>query len=157
MAECSCPVIHDSDWDQREHRWAERYFLYLPMKYFFHVPLGAPEKLRRLMDQVAARQYVPTRPLQIFFQDGLFQGRVLVGIEKPLAEPGTDVVCFREAYWLTRVHCGPYGTLAAVVRDLKKNLAQKGKSTSEVYFWHVTCPACRNEQGGDKTVIWARI
>jgi hypothetical protein len=156
MAECICPVINDAEWDLREHRWAERYFYQRPLRCFFRVPLRAERTVRELANGVKQEGCLFSRPLQLLFRDTRFQGALLAAIEKPAGELPPAVVTFTEAYWLTILHRGPYRTLRRTVGRLHKELAKRGKKSDEIYFWHVTCPACRNERGGDKTVVFAR-
>jgi hypothetical protein len=156
MAECICPVINDAEWDMKEHRWAERYFYRLPAAYYFRVPWRAERSIRELAEGVKKGPYLFSRPLQILFRDAWFNGELLAAIERPAGELPPAVVTFTEAYWLTALHRGPYGTLRRTVKQLERELVKRGEKAPELYFWHVTCPVCRQERGGDKTVVWAR-
>lgn len=157
MADCICPTVNDADWQDREHRWVERYFYRQSLRYFFGLPVQAHRRVQQVWSTLESRDYTLTEPVQILFAQARFRGAVLVGIERPTDDSRLSIRCFREAYWYSRVCPGPLGQALAGARQLKKDLAARGKNVCELYYWCITCPHCRPEKGGDRVVLLARI
>ena len=65
----------------------------------------------------------------------------------------SNIVYYDTAVFKTKYFKGPYKDLRIPIKQLEK----KYKGIKEWIMWYATCPKCAEEQGGDVTVIFARV
>jgi hypothetical protein len=155
MADCSCPRIVDSRWQDREHDWNGKSFFSTPIGMFMHVPFRISSDIKAASERIREKGLSYSSPLMILSRDALFRGELLVGVDTP-AEPDPDVLTFEDTTVFSRIYEGKWRDIASPTRRLVKDLALEGRKVDAVYYWYITCSICSGERGF-RTVIFARL
>jgi len=154
---CKCPEIEDQDWHLKDLDWSGKFFYFEDLPHFFNVPLGLEKKQEEMKAQIVRKGYSIVNEDMILHEPGLFRGRLLLEIEDP-EQYDANVLQFENARILTRVHHGGSGGLKESLDELKAFTQDRTHVLpGAIYYWHVTCPKCAKERGGDKTVLLARV
>ena len=158
MSRCYCPDLTEADekeWDYKEFTWHQKSFYIVSLPMLFNIPTVMAKKIEKALAEIEEKGYKTVRPHRIISRDGWFSGQLLVEIEGPL-ETGPRIFTFRNTKFVSKVFRGKNHLLSRAVKDYVFELEQKGKVTTEIYYWYVTCPACVKEKGY-KTIILAQL
>ena len=58
--------------------------------------------------------------------------------------------------FLAQAYEGPYRDIPKWIADLKRRVADKGKTPKKFYFYYTTCPKCAQKYGKNHVVLFAQ-
>ena len=149
-----CPKINKKEWDGRTITWKNKDFL--EKRYWS--PMGVPVGINHekvitgLFDEAKKRGYKAPKDVKIFSISGLLRSNYMIEV-LGVKEGDKNIVHYKKATFKTKYFKGPYKDLRIPIKQLEK----KYKGIKEWVMWYATCPKCAEEQGGDVTVIFARV
>jgi hypothetical protein len=75
-------------------------------------------------------------------------------VSKPVA--GADMVNVSGDF-LTKVFEGPYANIRTWCDEMKRHVAQRGRTLDTLYFFYTTCPKCAKYYGKNYVVGVAKV
>lgn len=157
--EC-CPDIDIKKYDLKVSKWSNKSFLAVNILHIFHIPLGMGAAVKYAMKTAEKAGIMPAQPMLLYGKEGLFWAKLFLEVQKQPSENKelSKQVVSLDGTFVSKAYQGSYSKLGTAVKELKEYVKQKyQKEPLEYYFWYANCPKCAKQQGGEKTVIFARI
>ncbi len=150
---CGCLSIIEEEWDLVVRDWDEKEFYSLRVPMFFHRPIGLSRRLAKAMSVVRHQEYEMIKPSLILLKDGLFVGRIMVGI-KTLKEKHSKVLTMPSRKMISKVFHGDRKALNDAVSELLSYARSKqSKQPENIYFWYTTCQECDPTNEGKLVIL----
>ncbi len=155
--EICCPNIDIKKYDLKAWQWKQKPFMAVTIIQLFHMPLNFGASVKYAIKQIERHKLgEPSPQMMLYGKEGLFWAKILFEVQKP--HPDAKQMLYIDGNFISKSCQGPYSGLSQEIASLSDYCKKKfSKEPSEFYFWYINCPKCAKCQGGEKTVIFAKI
>lgn len=156
--EC-CPEFNVEKWDHKTVVWENKKFIREKIPTFFHIPFYPMIGKKMMKLHTAALKSEATIPDKL---DALVLFRDPTPFRSELYYAVTDEVEGIENLTLSgiyaaRVFDGPYNSVPRHVKEMEKELHEKGKKAKDYYIHYAYCPKCAKKFGHNYMILFAQL
>jgi len=151
-----CPRFNPEPWDKKEITWNNKLFAKDHVTSFFHIPLNFGGVMKRIMGKIEAAKAAPSNDDFVLLSDekSLWGADIYIAVKKEV--PGA-IMHEISGTFLSKVFEGPYGSMGAWTKEMKKYVEEEGKEIKKMYFYYTTCPKCAKHYGKNYVVILSKV
>ncbi|MBM4353125.1 MAG: hypothetical protein FJ109_04910 [Deltaproteobacteria bacterium] len=153
--ECGCPVIGNESYEGKMFNWEGKTFYVQPVRYIFRVPIDVEKRMAEAAEAIEKKGYMMEEPPVILSNEGVFSGRMLVGILPPESQD-PNVLTFSNSLVEATVYDRKDAPVSPGVKAFRERLEKQGKKVKDIYVWHTGCPSCIRLEGY-KSVLFAEL
>jgi hypothetical protein len=149
-----CPRFDPSPFDDKKITWKDKMFVKERVHSVLHVPLDMGRKVTKAMRLIEASHAATERPLMLSEDISPWRTDLYIDVSGPVE--GARMATLSGTF-LTHVYEGPFGDAPRWCADMKRRVAEKGRTLRKIYFGYTTCPACAKAYGKNYVVLFAEI
>jgi hypothetical protein len=149
-----CPPFDPALWRDKEVVWRDKPFVHDEVTSFLHVPLNMGSKVTKAMKLIDAAHATPEHPLMLSDERSPWHAELYIDVTKPV--PGADVQRLSGTF-LTKVFEGPFSDAGQWMTQMKRYVADQGRTLEKLYFGYTTCPRCAKAYGKNYVVMFAKV
>ena len=121
---------------------------------FLRIPLNFGAVMARNMAAIQAAGAEPPNMLVLSDENSLWGADVYLEVSKDV--PGLRMATISGTF-LAQAYEGPYRDIPKWIADLKRRIADKGKTLRRLLFFYTTCPKCARKYGRNYVVLFGQI
>lgn len=148
-----CPPFDPATWDGREVTWTDKPFVKEHVHSLLHIPLDMGRKMVAVQAKIEAASAKPEHPLMLA-DESRWGSDLYIDVTGPV--PKTTMTTLSGTF-LAKVFEGPYRNEPKWVREMKRYVADHGRTLRKLYFGYTTCPACAKAYGHNYVVLMAEV
>lgn len=149
-----CPSLNKKEWDKKTHKWKNKPFYKTSYLSLFHVPLNIGDIVTKAMNVLEKRKLVKPPTIMLSKEDGMFSSTMLIEMARETSDLPLEKL---NGEFVSMLFEGDYKDAGMWVKQMLDYVKSKGKETTQLYHWYVTCPKCAKEYGKNQTVIFAQL
>lgn len=149
-----CPRFTPGPWDGQELHFENKPFVKASTVSLFHVPLNMGSVFARTWTAIKEAHAENGGFLVLSHDDSAWHGEHLFAVSKAVA--GAEMVSLSGDF-LTKVFEGPFSHARAWASEMKRYVAQRGRTLDTLYFFYTTCPKCAKHYGRNYVVGVAKV
>lgn len=155
MTQCPCPTDYPR-WHEQDIDLSGRAVHRLTIPAFLYMPLSYDVYLQRQHNNIEQLELEEQWPGLVLTRTGFIRGEIL-RLLKNANSPSRFVMSLGGSFNVRGyLHEGGIGTIKKSTHQLQMQLFDMGRMPKELYLCYLTCPACREEKGGDKILLLRR-
>ena len=151
--EC-CPKFDPAPWQERRVALDGKKFVRDRVRSFLRIPLNFGAVMARNMAAIQAAGAEPPNMLVLSDENSLWGADVYLEVSQDV--PGLRMATIPGTF-LAQAYEGPYRDVPKWIADLKRRIADKGKSLRRLLFFYTTCPKCARKYGRNYVVLFGQI
>lgn len=151
--EC-CPKFDPAPWQERQMALDGKKFVQDRVRSFLRIPLNFGAVMARNMAAIQAAGAEPSNMIVLSDENSLWGADVYLEVSKDV--PGLRMATISGTF-LAQVYEGPYRDIPKWIADLKRRIADKGKTLQRLLFFYTTCPKCARKYGRNYVVLFGQI
>lgn len=151
--EC-CPKFDPAPWQERQMALDGKKFVQDRVRSFLRIPLNFGAVMARNMAAIQAAGAEPPNMLVLSDENSLWGADVYLEVSKDV--PGLRMATI-SGIFLAQAYEGPYRDIPKWIADLKRRIADKGKTLRRQLFFYTTCPKCARKYGRNYVVLFGQI
>ena len=151
--EC-CPKFDPAPWQERQMALDGKKFVRDRVRSFLRIPLNFGAVMARNMAAIQAAGAEPPNMLVLSDENSLWGADVYLEVSKDV--PGLRMATISGTF-LAQAYEGPYRDIPKWIADLKRRIADKGKTLRRLLFFYTTCPKCARKYGRNYVVLFGQI
>ncbi|MDX8408629.1 MAG: hydrolase [Mariprofundales bacterium] len=149
---CGCPPEYP-DWDNRDIDLGGSLMQRTTLPMFLHMPIGFEARLHRQYEIIRGHRLHERWPGVALSQTGIFRGQLLCPLQEERS-PLHGVIRLPNPYQLRcKLIHGDIGNIKLAVRTMQSELLDIARMPAALYLAYLTCPACKEERGGNRIMI----
>ena len=151
--EC-CPKFDPAPWQERRVALDGKKFVQDRVRSFLRIPLNFGAVMARNMAAIQAAGAEPPNMIVLSDENSLWGADVYLEVSKDV--PGLRMATISGTF-LAQAYEGPYRDIPKWIADLKRRIADKGKTLRRLLFFYTTCPKCARKYGRNYVVLFGQI
>lgn len=151
--EC-CPKFDPTPWQERRVVLDGKPFVRDRVRSCLRIPLNYGAVMARNL--AAIRQAGAAAPDQLVLADENSLWGADVYLEATRDVPGARMATIPGTF-LAQAYEGSYRDIPKWIADLKRRVANQGRTMKRLLFWYTTCPTCAQKHGRNYVVLFAQI
>ena len=120
---------------------------------FLRIPLNFGAVITRNMAAIQQAGAEAKDMLVLSDENSLWGSDLYLEVAKDV--PGLQMASIAGTF-LAQAYEGPYRDIPKWIADLKRRVADKGKTPKKFYFYYTTCPKCAQKYGKNHVVLFAQ-
>ena len=153
-AEECCPKFEPALWQERWITLDGRRFVKDRVRSFLRIPLNFGAVMARNMAAIQQAGAEAKGMLVLSDENSLWGADVYLEVAKDV--PGLEMASIAGTF-LAHAYEGPYRDIPKWIADLKRRVANQGRTMKRLLFWYTTCPKCAQKHGRNYVVLFAQI
>lgn len=149
-----CPRFTPEPWDEQELHFENKPFVKASTVSLFHMPLNMGSMFARTWKAITDAHAENGGFLVLSHDDSAWHAEHLFAVSKPVT--GAEMVNLSGEF-LTKVFEGPYSNARTWSEEMKRYVAQQGRTLDTLYFFYTTCPKCAKYYGKNYVVAVAKV
>ncbi|MGD9611469.1 MAG: hydrolase [Kiritimatiellia bacterium] len=150
--EC-CPRFDPAPWQERWMAMDGKRFVKDRVRSFLRIPLNFGGVMARNMEII--QKAGAEKPDMIVLSDENSPWGSDVYLEVAKDVPGAAMASIPGTF-LAQAYEGPYRNIPKWIADVKRRVADKGKTLKRLLFFYTTCPTCAKKYGKNYVVLFAQ-
>ena len=151
--EC-CPKFDPAPWQERRVALDGKKFVRDRVRSFLRIPLNFGAVMARNMAAIQAAGAEPPNMIVLSDENSLWGADVYLEVSQDV--PGLRMATISGTF-LAQAYEGPYRDIPKWIADLKRRIADKGKTLRRLLFFYTTCPKCARKYGRNYVVLFGQI
>jgi len=151
--EC-CPKFDPAPWQERRVALDGKKFVRDRVRSFLRIPLNFGAVMARNMAAIQAAGAEPPNMLVLSDENSLWGADVYLEVSQDI--PGLRMASISGTF-LAQAYEGSYRDIPKWIADLKRRIADKGKTLRRVLFFYTPCPKCARKYGRNYVVLFGQI
>ncbi len=151
--EC-CPKFDPAPWQERRVALDGKKFVRDRVRSFLRIPLNFGAVMARNMAAIQAAGAEPPNMLVLSDENSLWGADVYLEVSQDI--PGLRMASISGTF-LAQAYEGSYRDIPKWIADLKRRIADKGKTLRRLLFFYTTCPKCARKYGRNYVVLFGQI
>lgn len=153
-----CPRFDPGPWDGKTHDWRDKPFIVESIPQFLHMPF--PPMFARTVSRMwkqareAGATPQPEDFLLMAYDPSPWKAELYLAVTKAVS--GARNVTLSGTFF-TRVFDGPCNAAPKWLKDMDKEITNRGKTATKYYFYFTTCPKCAKTYGHNYAVALAQV
>ena len=150
--EC-CPKFDLASWQERWLALDGKQFVRDRVRSFLRIPLNFGAVMARNVAAIQQAGAEAKGMLVLSDENSLWGSDLYLEVAKDV--PGLQMASIAGTF-LAQAYEGPYRDIPKWIADLKRRVADKGKTPKKFYFYYTTCPKCAQKYGKNHVVLFAQ-
>ena len=150
--EC-CPKFDPASWQERWLALDGKQFVRDRVRSFLRIPLNFGAVMARNVAAIQQAGAEAKDMLALSDENSLWGSDLYLEVAKDV--PGLPMASIAGTF-LAQAYEGPYRDIPKWIADLKRRVADKGKTPKKFYFYYTTCPKCAQKYGKNHVVLFAQ-
>ena len=151
--EC-CPKFDPAPWQERRVALDGKKFVRDRVRSFLRIPLNFGAVMARNMAAIQAAGAEPSNMIVLSDENSLWGADVYLEVSQDI--PGLRMASISGTF-LAQAYEGSYRDIPKWIADLKRRIADKGKTLRRLLFFYTTCPKCARKYGRNYVVLFGQI
>ncbi len=153
MKEC-CPRFDPAPWQERWITLDGKKFVKDRVRSFLRIPLNFGGVMVRNMAAIQKAGAEAKDMIVLSDENSLWGSDIYLEVAKEV--PGLQMATI-EGTFLAQAYEGPYRDIPKWIADIKRRVADKGKTLRRILFFYTTCPKCAQKYGKNYVVVFAQV
>ncbi len=151
-----CPKFDPAPWEEKEHVWKDKLFLYDEVRQIFHMPLNIRKVISRMWNKVQKADASPDEKdfLLLAYDPSPWKSELYMFVTKEVPDAAMRKL---SGTYLTKVFDGPYNAVPKWIRQMDKYVKSRKRKVRKYYFYYTTCPKCAKIYGHNYAVTFAEV
>lgn len=150
-----CPRFDPEGWHDQVLEFADKPFVRALTRSLFHVPLNMGSVFSRTQRRIDEARAAPGDQFIVLSRDlSPWTAEHLFAVTAPVPDVEEKRL---SGTFRTRVFEGPFSAQPAWIRTLAAEMAARGETPGETWFFYTTCPRCAKAYGHNYVVAVTRI
>ena len=150
--EC-CPKFDPAPWQERWMTLDGKKVATARVHSFLRIPLNFGAVMARNMAAIQQAGAEAKDMLALSDENSLWGSDLYLEVAKDV--PGLPMASIAGTF-LAQAYEGAYRDIPKWIADLKRRVADKGKTPKKFYFYYTTCPKCAQKYGKNHVVLFAQ-
>ncbi len=151
--EC-CPKFDPAPWQERWITLDGKKFAKDRVRSFLRIPLNFGAVMVRNMAAIRAAGAESPNMLVLSDENSLWGSDLYLEVAKDV--PGLTMATIAGTF-LAQAYEGSYRDIPKWIADLKRRVANRGKTVRRFLFFYTTCPKCAQKYGRNDVVLFAQV
>ena len=151
--EC-CPKFDPAPWQERWVTLDGKTFVKDRVRSFLRIPLNFGAVMKRNMAKIQQAEAVTPQMLLLSDENSLWGADVYIEVAREV--PGATMAPI-EGTFLAQAYEGSYRDIPKWIEDIRRRVANKGKTLRRLLFYYTTCPVCAKKYGRNYVVLFAQV
>ncbi len=149
-----CPRFDPEPFQDKEVVWKDKTFVREHVHSVLHVPLDMGRKVTKALRRIEASHAKASPALMLSEELSPWSSDLFIDVTGPVE--GAQMATLSGTF-LTRVYEGPFRDAPKWCEDMKRHVAEKGRTLRKIYFGYTTCPACAKAYGKNYVVLFGEV
>ena len=151
--EC-CPKFDPAPWQERWLALDGKKFAKDRVRSFLRIPLNFGAVMVRNMAAIQKAGAEAKDMIVLSDENSIWGADVYLEVAKDV--PGLQMASIPGTFF-AQAYEGSYRDIPKWIADIKRRVANKGKTLKKLYFYYTTCPKCAQKYGKNYVVLFAQV
>lgn len=149
-----CPKFDPAPWQERWLTLDGKKFAKDRVRSFLRIPLNFGAVMVRNMAAIQRAGAEAKDMIVLSDENSLWGSDLYLEVAKDV--PGLQMAAIAGTF-LAQAYEGSYRDIPKWIADVKRRVANKGKTPKKFYFYYTTCPKCAQKYGKNYVVLFAQV